>query len=74
MNGVKFGVPDHFDHMNSVDFFHGALLIETGHILGFWALSGECVGVNVEGEQRHICDTLRRVLASYTFKYKKYSS
>ena len=28
---------------------YGASLTETGHILGFWALSGEHVGVNVEG-------------------------
>ena len=34
----------------SVDFPHyGAPLTETGHIWGFWALSGERVGVNVEG-------------------------
>ena len=28
---------------------YGAPLTEIGHIWGFWALSGECVGVNVEG-------------------------
>ena len=34
----------------SVDFLHyGAPLTETGHTWGFWALSGERVGVNVEG-------------------------
>ena len=34
----------------SVDFPHyGDPLAEIGHIWGFWALSGECVGVNVEG-------------------------
>ena len=34
----------------SVDFPHcGAPLTETGHIWGFWELSGEVVGVNVEG-------------------------
>ena len=34
----------------SVDFPHyGDSLTEIGHILGFWGLSGECVGVNVEG-------------------------
>ena len=38
---------------------------ETGHILGFQALSGERVGVNVRGERRHISDALRRVLFSY---------
>ena len=34
----------------SVDFPHyGDLLAEIGHIQGFWPLSGERVGVNVEG-------------------------
>ena len=34
----------------SVDFPHyGDPLAEIGHIWGFWALSGERVGVNVEG-------------------------
>ena len=34
----------------SVDFPHyGEPLAEIGHIWGLWALSGECVGVNVEG-------------------------
>ena len=34
----------------SVDFPHyGDPLAEIGHIWGFLALSGECVGVNVEG-------------------------
>ena len=34
----------------SVDFLnYGAPLTETGHIWGFWALSGELVGVDVEG-------------------------
>ena len=34
----------------SVDFPHYSdPLAEIGHILGFWALSGERVGVNVEG-------------------------
>ena len=34
----------------SVDFPHyGDPLTETGHIWGFWALSGEYAGVNVEG-------------------------
>ena len=33
-----------------MDFPHyGEPLAEIGHIWGFWALSGECVGVNVEG-------------------------
>ena len=39
----------------TVDFPHyGDPLTETGHILGFWALSGECVGVNVEEGRGHI--------------------
>ena len=47
-----------------MDFPHyAAPLTETGHIWGFWALSGEHVGVNVEGERRHISDALRRVLS-----------
>ena len=34
----------------SVDFPHYCdPLTETSHIWGFWALSGECVGVNIEG-------------------------
>ena len=51
----------------SVDFLHyGAPLTETGHTWGFWALSGERVGVNVEGGgRRHISDALCRVLSSY---------
>ena len=49
----------------SEDFPHyGAPLTETGHIWGFWALSGEGVGVNVEGERRDISDALGRVLSS----------
>ena len=33
-----------------MDFHHyGDPLAEIGHIWGFWALSGERVGVNVEG-------------------------
>ena len=32
-----------------VDFPHGASLTETDHIWGFWASSGESVGVNVKG-------------------------
>ena len=49
----------------SVDFSHyDDHLAEIGHIWGFWALSGECVGVNVEGGQKHISDALRRVLSS----------
>ena len=52
----------------SLDFPHfGAPLTETGHIWVFWALSGELVGVNVEGERRHISDALRRVLSSFIF-------
>ena len=52
----------------SVDFPHyGDTLAEIGHIWGFWALSGERVGVNDEGGggwRRHISDALRRVLSS----------
>ena len=33
-------------------------LTETGHIWGFWVLSGECVGVNVEGIAGGIFPTL----------------
>ena len=32
-----------------MDFPYGDPLAEIGHIWGFWALSGERVGVNVEG-------------------------
>ena len=42
-----------------MDFPHyGAPLTETGHILGFWALSGEHVGVNVKGGAEGIFPTL----------------
>ena len=56
----------------SVDFPHyGAPLTETGHIWGFWSLSGELVGVNVEGGggRRHISDALRQVLSSCVHCY-----
>ena len=44
---VKFGGSRPFGH---VDFPHyGTPLTETDHIWDFWALSGQCVGVNVEG-------------------------
>ena len=51
MKRVKFGVSRHFGHaQSSVDFPHyGEPWAEICHIWGFWALSGECVGVNVEG-------------------------
>ena len=45
----------------SMDFPHyGDPLTETGHtcIWGFWALSGECVGVNVNGGSGGIFPTL----------------
>ena len=53
-------------------------LAEIGHILGFWPLSGECVGVNVEGGggggggggQRLISDALHGVLSSLVMKKK----
>ena len=50
----------------SVDFpQYSDPLAENGHIWGFWALSGERVGVNVEGRgRRHISDALHRVLSS----------
>ena len=44
-----------------MDFPHyGDPLAEIGHIWGFWALSGEPVGVNVEGR----AEAYRRVLSS----------
>ena len=45
-------------------------LTETGNIWGFSALSGERVGVNVEGGgggRRHISDALRQVLSTLYF-------
>ena len=59
----------------SVDFpHHNDLLAEIGHIWGIWALSWECVGVNVEGglgggggAQRHISNAWHRVLSSCIF-------
>ena len=49
-----------------MDFPHyGDPLAEIGHIWGFWALSGERVGVKVKGWQRHISDALHRVLSSF---------
>ena len=51
----------------SVDFIHyGDPLAEICHIWGFWALSGEHMGVNAEGRWRHISDALRRVLSCCT--------
>ena len=44
MKWVKFGVSRHFGHA-----LWFPPLAEIGHIWGFWALSGECVGVNVDG-------------------------
>ena len=47
MKRVKFGVSRHFGR--ALDFpDYGDRLAEIGHIWGFWALSGEHVGVNVE--------------------------
>ena len=67
MKGVKFGVSRHFGRA-LWDFPHyGYPLAEIGHIWDFWALSGEHVGVNVEGRgrgRRHISGALRRVLSS----------
>ena len=49
MKRVKFGVSMAFWSC-SVDIpYYGDPLAEIGHIWGFWALSGEPVGVNVEG-------------------------
>ena len=49
MKRVKFGVSTPFWSC-SVDIPHyGDPLAEIGHIWGFWTLSGERVGVNVEG-------------------------
>ena len=48
MKWVKFGVSRHFSR--ALDFPHyGDPSVEIGQIWGFWALSGERVGVNVEG-------------------------
>ena len=55
----------------SVDFpNYGDPLAEIGHIWGFWALSGEHVGVNVEGGRRHISDALRRILSNFKLIYQ----
>ena len=53
-----------------VDFPHyGAPLTQTDHIWGFWASSRDRVGVNAEGERRHISDALHRVLSSCHWIY-----
>ena len=44
-------------------------LTETGNIWGFWALSGERVGINVEGGAGHISDALRRVLSRFPYVF-----
>ena len=55
MKRVKFGFfPAFWSWSCSVDFPHyGDALAEFGHIWGFWALSGERVGVNVEGAEAY---------------------
>ena len=47
----------------SVDFPHYDDPL-TGHIWGFWALSGERVGVNIGGGAEAYSHALRRVLSS----------
>ena len=59
MNRLKFHMLMYPDHLhNWLDFGHALMislimvplwLSETGHIWGLWALSGEHLGVNVEG-------------------------
>ena len=44
-------------------------LTETGNIWGFWALSGERVGINVEGGAGHTSDALRRVLSRFPYVF-----
>ena len=54
----------------SVDFPHyGDPLAEIGHIWGFWALSGEHVGVKVRGRRRHISHALHRILSSWLINW-----
>ena len=48
-----------------MDFpYCGASLIETGHIWGFRALSGEREGANVV-QRGHISEALRRILSRF---------
>ena len=71
--------PDHLQ--NWLDYGYGLLnfiilvlfwLSEAGQIWGLWAISGERVEVNVEGERRHISDALRQVLPSFLLPLKFY--
>ena len=72
---VKFGVSGYFGHALHVDFPHyGASLTETGHIWGFRTLSGERVGVNVEGGGGgggHISDALSGYICDFILVYKQ---
>ena len=71
---LKFCMLMYLDYLQNFFFHCHSLLIyiilvlfslgETGKILVFLATSGECVGVNVDGERRHIWDALRRVMYS----------
>ena len=59
----------------SVDFPHsGDPLAEIGHIWGFWALSGERVGVNVEGraEAYFRRQVLSRLHVEFILQYHKH--
>ena len=78
LNGMKFGMLVYIDHLqNWLDFGHDLLIFPIlVHFdlmklsgwnwwnLGFSSISGERIGVNVEGERRLISDTLCRVLSS----------
>ena len=50
--------------------YYGGPLAEIDHIWGFWALTGERVGVKVRGWRRHISDALHQVLSSYKLKHR----
>ena len=72
-NGLKLCMLMYLHHLQRwLDYGHNLLILmlfwlsETGQIWGFWSISGERMGVNVEGERRHISDALRRVLSSFT--------
>ena len=75
-NGLKLCMLMYLHHLQRwLDYGHNLLIFlilmlfwlsETGQIWGFWSISGERMGVNVEGERRHISDALRRVLSSFT--------
>ena len=50
MKQVKFGVSRHFGRALWIFLIMVTIFFaEIGRIWGFWALSGECVGVNVKG-------------------------